>query len=110
MATLTENGSGRWQDRPAIRRVLLALAVIGFVNFCVYAIVAVLIGGNSWSGQEADGGFFVGMYGELTKVSHGVYAYSYWHTISVFITFPLCVLACVLLRVRNAPLLHGRDN
>ena len=73
-----------------------ALFVIALLNFFVFANVALIIGGDAINGKIENGVYFVAGNGGLTKVSHSVWIYSYWHAISVFVTFPLGFLGMAL--------------
>jgi hypothetical protein len=59
------------------------------LNFVVFWIVAVLIGGDALSGEARNGRYFLSSHGHLTEVSHAVFVYSLCHVLSVFVTHPL---------------------
>ena len=63
--------------------------MIAWVNFLVFWIVAVSIGGDAFSGKVVNGHYFVSNHGRLTEVSPTVWRYSRIHTVSVWITHPV---------------------
>jgi hypothetical protein len=65
------------------------LFFIAFLNFTVFWIVAVSIGGDAISGRVEGGRYYLSNHGKLTEVSPRVWHYSRVHTISIWITHPL---------------------
>jgi hypothetical protein len=81
--------------------VLLALApAVTIINFMVFIAVASRIGGDAVNGKEENGHYFLANHGHLTEVTAGVFTYSLWHVRSLFLTFPLGMLAMALLAMR----------
>ena len=74
------------------RRILQVGIAAGFVNFAVFWIAAVYLGGDAISGKAVDGHYFLSNHGHLTEVSQAVFTYSKWHVRSVFVTHPLALL------------------
>ena len=72
---------------------LRAVFVMGMVNFLVFVLVANAIGGDAINGQVENGRYFLRNHGVVTEVSRLVFFYSEWHSISLFITHPLALLA-----------------
>jgi hypothetical protein len=89
----------------AMRRRLLQFGFLaGIVNFFVFFLAAVYLGGDALSGRAVDGHYFLSSHGRLTEVSQAVFTYSEWHVRSVFITHPIGGLcAWRLSRQRNQP-------
>jgi hypothetical protein len=73
-------------------RCLLAVCVLGVLNFLAFVIVAAVIGGDAVNGKAVGGHFYLANHGKLTEVSEAVYTYSLWHVRSVFVTHPLAML------------------
>ena len=59
------------------------------MNFVLFVIISVYLGGNALSGDIVDGRYYVSSHGDLTEVSKYQFIFSKIHTISVFITHPL---------------------
>lgn len=69
--------------------ILVSVALIAFINFVAFFIVADHIGGDAVSGKIEAGHYYVASHGHYTEVSRALYIYSYIHTVSVFVTYPL---------------------
>jgi len=69
--------------------VIFALACL---NFVVFFIVAIVIGGDAVNGKIVGGHFYLANHGKLTEVSETVFTYSLWHVRSLFVTHPLGML------------------
>jgi hypothetical protein len=67
------------------------LLVVALINFTLFCIVGVCIGGDALSGKVEDGHYYVSSHGKLTEVSPNVWHYSRCHAISVWITHPLAI-------------------
>jgi hypothetical protein len=67
------------------------------LNFFLYFIVAVSIGGDAVNGKTEGGKFYLGEHGRFTEVSQSVFEYSRYHTYSVWMTHPLAMLGAYLL-------------
>jgi hypothetical protein len=65
------------------------LFFIAWINFAVFWVVAVCIGGDAISGKAVNGHFYVSSHGKLTEVSRAVWNYSRIHTMSIWITHPI---------------------
>jgi hypothetical protein len=62
-------------------------------NFIVFFVVAVVLGGDAINGKTDGGRYFLANHGRLTQVSRGIFEYSRYHAISLFITHPMALLA-----------------
>jgi hypothetical protein len=69
-----------------------SLFFIAIINFMVFWITAVSIGGDAISGKAEGGRYYVSNHAKLTEVSPCVWHYSRVHTISVWITHPLGIV------------------
>jgi hypothetical protein len=76
-----------------MRRLAIVLGMtlffVAWINFSVFWIVALIIGGDAINGKAEDGSFYLGSHGRYTQVSQDIYIYSRTHAISVFITHPV---------------------
>jgi len=75
------------------RRLLLMIFFGGLANLILFIGVASYLGGDALNGREAAGRFYLGSHGRFIEVSRAVFTYSWWHTVSVFITQPIALLA-----------------
>lgn len=91
-------------------RCLLAVCGLGVLNFVIFVIVAVAIGGDAVNGKAVGGHYYLASHGKLTEVSEAVYTYSLWHVRSLFVTHPLAILTGYLAnRERRARKAAGRS-
>ena len=72
-------------------RIGRALGVLGLVNFGLYVLVAIFIGGDAINGHEDGGRYFLANHGQLTEVSHAVFLYSRVHTYVLWVTILLAM-------------------
>ena len=94
---------------PRARYLWFALLALGFLNFLVFFVVAVSIGGDAVNGFRSDGHFFLSSHGKLTEVSESVWLYSRAHAYSLMITHPLAILAAFMLnRTKGASINAAR--
>lgn len=63
------------------------------INLLAFVAVTHQLGGDAINGRVVNGHYFLGSHGRLTEVSASVFAYSQWHAMSLFLTFPLGLLA-----------------
>ena len=70
----------------------MTLFIVAMVNFTVFWIAGVILGGDAIAGKIDNGRCYLSSHGKYTEVSHGVWVYSKFHTISVWITHPLGIL------------------
>jgi len=83
--------------------LVYAVGVFAVVNFIAYVAGAFYFGGDAVNGHQEAGRYYLSMNGRLTETSHAVYRYSIWHTISLFVTFPLAMIVwLVATRKRSA--------
>ena len=79
-------------------RTLQLVRAFCWLNFVIFWISALYLGGDALSGKAVEGHYFLGERGHLTEVSRAVFRYSQWHVRSVFVTFPIAVFCEWLLR------------
>lgn len=78
------------------------LFFIALINFAIFVMVAVNIGGDAISGKVENGRYYLSNHGKLTEVSPAVWQYSKIHAISVWITHPLGLAGAALFVTRKA--------
>lgn len=74
-------------------RRLLIFAGVGFGNLLLFVAIGMLLGGTAPLGQASNHQYFLGDHGRMTQVPLWIYSYSWIHTMSQFITFPLGIYA-----------------
>jgi len=79
-------------------RVLFWTAI---VNFVVFVAIAVPLGGDALNGMARDGHYYLMQHGIYTEVSRPVFIYSTIHTLSLFVTTPIGVVAGLRARFRS---------
>jgi hypothetical protein len=72
--------------------VLSAAFIAAVVNFAVFWLVALYLGGDAVNGKAEGGRFFLGSHGRYTEVSEAVYMYSKWH---VYVTWTTAAFGIV---------------
>jgi hypothetical protein len=66
---------------------------LGFINFIIFFILAMYLGGDAVNGRIYHGHYFLMSHGRYTEVSKSVFDYSKWHVYSLWITHPMAILA-----------------
>lgn len=84
-----------------ISLIINIVIVIGILDFILLFLSSIIIGGDAVNGYIQDNTFYVGSHGEYTKVSKLIWYISYYHVISVFITFPFMMVAGVIQNIRK---------
>src|SRR5207248_8596590 len=94
--------SSRWTF--TLRRILIFIPifVIAFINFTVYWVAALCLGGDALNGYARDGHYYLGSHGAYTEVSRAVWRYSYCHTISTWVTHGLVFITGAIVFSRRA--------
>jgi hypothetical protein len=103
--------------RKSVRRLLPklrnALIAIGFLNFVLFIVGTLYLGGDAWSGKIEGGKYYVWGYHNGTKeyseVSRAAFDYSRFHVYSVMVTWPLMILAGLYLHeLEGSPKISSR--
>jgi hypothetical protein len=68
----------------------------GIINFIFFFVIALIIGGDAISGHQETGHYYLANHGKLTEVSYFIFMYSKIHTVSLFISHPLALIAGVI--------------
>ena len=87
-------------------RVLRLIGIAGFLNFCLFVAVDILLGGDALNGRVEGTRYFLGSHGGYTEVSHAVFVYSACHAVSAFLGMFAAVAAG---RAWNRPNRGGAD-
>jgi hypothetical protein len=59
---------------------------IAYINFFSFVTISLVIGGDAWNGYASHDHYFLSEKGHLTEVTRGVWEYSRWHLLSVWMT------------------------
>jgi hypothetical protein len=84
------------------RRMLLtqilgrALFVLGGLNFAVFWMMGVAIGGDALSGSVQNGHYYVATHGRFTEVSPALWNFSYYQALSLWVTSPGVMLTLLV--------------
>jgi hypothetical protein len=76
-----------------ISKVPIFIVCLALLNFLAYFFVALYLDGDAVNGKIDDGHFYLGSHGRYTEVSVRIFAYSRWHTYSVWLTHSLAFVA-----------------
>lgn len=82
-----------------MKKICHSLFAIAIVNFLVFFVVAINIGGDAVNGKIEDGKYYVANHGKYTQVSKALFTYSRFHVYSVWVTHPVGIIAIGLLSV-----------
>ena len=74
-------------------RICGIIFTLGLVNFALFFIGAIYLGGDAINGKVVDGQYFLTSHGRYTEVSAGISNYSKWHVYSTWVTHPLAFAA-----------------
>ncbi len=86
-----------------MRPWLIVIVALGVINFAVFFVVALIIGGDAVNGYAANGHYYLASHGRYTEVSRHIFIYSRWHVYSLFITHPAAMLAAIQLNRLRSP-------
>lgn len=70
------------------------ISIVAVLNFVVFVVVAITIGGDALNGKIEGGHYFLASHGVYTEVSDRVFTYSRLHAISMVITHLLAFVSC----------------
>jgi len=100
--------SSRWRISRRAKFIFYPACVLALVNFTVFVILAVHFGGDAINGYIKNGHYFLASHGHDTEVSSSVWTYSYYHSISVWITH-LLVFGLAALFVNTADMVIEKN-
>lgn len=93
-----------------LRAALNLTVLFGVANAVFFVIAAVCLGSDAISGSAEQGRYYLESHGRRTEVSHQVFWYSFVHTLSVFITYPLAMIAALGVRYLDKRARQRRDS
>ncbi|HEY4371958.1 MAG TPA: hypothetical protein VGN52_08540 [Burkholderiales bacterium] len=85
------------------RSIYLALFILAMLNFAAFWLISMQIGGDALAGKVENGHYFLLGHGVYAEVSEGVYTYSRWHALSLWVSHPLGAMAAVFWYKLSAP-------
>ncbi len=62
--------------------ILYSTAALALLNFTASWIGSLYLGGDALNGHVAPTGYFLCSHGSCTEVTHAIWTYSYWHTLT----------------------------
>ena len=74
-------------------RTCVVIFTLGLVNFALYFIGAIYLGGDAINGKIVDGHYFLMSHGRYTEVSADISNYSKWHVYCTWVTHLLAFAA-----------------
>lgn len=66
------------------KRVLYPTVALAVINFIVFIVGSLYLGGDALNGYVKAGHHFVCAHGRCTEVSGAIWRYSYWHAVASF--------------------------
>ena len=88
-------------DRNWTNRVKGIVLFITVLNFGVWGVGTVVLGGDAISGKQDQDTYFVKWKGRYTEVSRGIYLYSYIHTCLTIVSIPLAIILLSLVDIQQ---------
>jgi hypothetical protein len=82
--------------RETMHKACRAFACGVMIDFLLFGMIALTIGGDALSGKIEGGHYYLGNHGCYTEVNRIVFLYSKLHGLSVFATYPLLVPASII--------------
>ena len=74
-------------------RICRLIFGVGTVNFLVFFVVAVHLGGDAVNGKVVADHYYLASHGRYTEVNEEIFNYSRWHVYSLWVTHPLAFIA-----------------
>jgi hypothetical protein len=77
------------------RRIVRVIALIGAIDFALFVIAGLYLGGDAVNGYHQGDRYFLGLHsnGPFTEVSRSTFLYSEWHVASLLVIFALVLVA-----------------
>src|SRR5436190_12067325 len=76
-----------------IQRICNVALLLAVVNFLAFMLISSYLGGEALTGKIEDGHYFLRYRSRYTEVSATIFAYTRLHALSLFVTFPLAIVA-----------------
>lgn len=82
---------------------LRGIKIAAAINFFLFVIAALYLGGDALNGYESNGRHFLGQHGNgpFTEVNHATFTYSRWHALATIGSIVPVVFVEVWLRTRR---------
>ena len=87
------------RECPRVAKILRAIMYAGFINFGIFFVAALFLGGDAWNGTIRGGQHYLSENGRLTPVSAAVFHYSMIHAVSVLVTVPLAIICGIAYQI-----------
>ena len=92
------------RSRPAAVMVptLIVLVAVAILNFLSFVAISHRLGGDALNGKIENGHYYLASHGRFTEVSANVFAYSRFHTLSLFVThlIGMCAMGGLVWKMR----------
>ena len=85
--------------RKVLYGLCIAVFLLAWLNYTIYWIVGVCLGGFADIGRVEGGRYFLGSHGRYTEVSQALFTYSRIHGYSTLITHALVFVSALLIWV-----------
>ena len=82
------------------KKAMLIFLAITIINFLLFFLLSLMIGGTATNGQVVEGQYYVSDHGEYREVPRWIYDYSLYHFYSVVVSFLLLGFPAVSYLVR----------
>ena len=91
-----------------LRKLVFAVVILSVLNFALFLVGTLYLGGNAVKGKIEAGRYYVRGYLRGTtgyvQVSQAAFNYSKWHAYSVIVTWPFMILGAFMFsRIRRQP-------
>jgi len=74
-------------------KILVVISEIAIINFLLFFIIGLLIGGDAVNGYAENGHYYLANHGEFKEVNYFIFMYSKIHVYTVFVTHSLFFIA-----------------
>lgn len=81
--------------RETIHKAYRAFTYATMINFLLFGLIALSIGGDAINGKVEEGRYYLNNHGHYTEVGYIVFIYSKLHALIVITTFPLLIPASI---------------
>jgi hypothetical protein len=83
------------------RRIVRVVALIGVIDFALFVIAALYLGGDAMNGHRQGNRYFLALHskGPFTEVSRSTFLYSEWHVASLLVIFGVVLVADLAFRM-----------
>lgn len=86
---------------PAKDKLFIYIFNLRILNFFVFFVFSLIIGGDAGNGFVKDGHYFVTNHGKHTEVSELIWKINKFQADSLFITHPMAIIAAIIANLKN---------